>query len=291
MESLASLSRFTEKYPQMVNEELQYSFTGGSGIRLNQELAKSQERRPITDFDLIIFREDESVKYPTHQFNLKRVRDLIDLTDSEVLDLVKFVEIDGKKYYFMDSNFLTLSKTCAFDNPRPKDLDDIYRLDELDLIDFGKLKELYSKAVTITHNSDLVIETLKWVINYPKDETIAREKLFASFPKLVNLLNEFEKYDLAKNMVVSFCEEYSGDGNATASVIYNVHSVIREVRFDEEDEKLETLDWLLTKAGLEDYRDFDHEVHLTIIPKLRYSKPKLFFIIDRINNEENLSVN
>ena len=89
MESLESLAQFVEIYPQVENGSIKYVFTGGTAVRLNQEFAKSEERRQITDFDLLVFGRES---YPVHSFKLGQT-DLDFLPNDKLRDYVNEVNL------------------------------------------------------------------------------------------------------------------------------------------------------------------------------------------------------
>jgi len=269
METLASLVNFANKYPQTIGGELQYLFLGGTGVRLNQMSVDSESVRPITDIDLLVLGNN---KYPVHQCTPEDVFGAISIDRTELSDYIKSVKIGNQNYSFVDGTFLTLTKTCAMDNPRTKDYEDIVSLYELDLIDFDKLKDLYFDAPRVNNNSELIVNNLKWFLDENKNKSSNRASLFCSFPRLVNFLSEFENPIEIRDLLVEFSEEYKSDGMAISSVVYNVHNVVREFDKCDEEKKKNIVETLLTEAGVHDYRDFDEMVNFGILPKIRYSK-------------------
>jgi len=278
METLENLSKFVETYPQVESGKRNYVFTGGTAVRLNQELANSSDRRPITDFDILVL---NNKNYPTHQFKLGNT-DLDFLPKEKLEYFIESYKINEKDYHFLDGTYLTLTKTCSLDCPREKDFEDISILYNLNLIDFDKLKTLYSKFDKVTNNVLLVEANLKWLLDSDFEEHPNRIHLFNSFLPFVNFIDEFSNPELVKNYLEDFVEEYQGNGEAVSSVIYNIHSIIREGRDFSEEKKLNLTDNLLSIAGLSDYRDFDRRVQFDILPKLRYSKEE-FDILSACN--------
>jgi len=97
-------------------------------------------------------------------------------------------------------------------------------------------------------------------------------RMFQTFPRLVNLMGEFEDTDRAEQVVSSYIQLDQGkDGYALASVVYNAHSFLREFKDYSEEEKLSILQRLLIIARKNDYVDFDRIVNWDLIPKARYS--------------------
>jgi len=267
MESLATLVEFTDKYPQLKDGKLQYAFLGGTAVRLNQALVDSSDLRLITDLDLLVFEEDN---YPVHQCRPNNIFSSVSLDEEEARQYVRSAELGSKTYHFMNGTFLTFTKTCAVDNPREKDYNDIAFLNNAGLVDFNKLKELYSKALRVTKNFQLVLDTLKWFLDSEEESSVAKTSLFCTFPRFVNLLDEFEETEEIKDLLVEFAEEYKGDNNALSSVIYNVQNIVREFPKPSESVRKGALEVLLTMAGAEDYRDFDRYVNYDVVPKMRY---------------------
>ena len=269
MENLASLVNFTNKYPQIVDGELQYLFLGGTGIRLNQMSVNSPSVRPITDIDLLVL---GNIKYPVHQCTPEDVFGAISIDRVELKNYIKSLDIGNKNYSFVDGTFLTLTKTCAMDNPRIKDYEDIVSLYQFSLIDFNKLKDLYFNATRVNNDSELIVNTLKWFLDENKEKNYNYAHLFCSFPRFVNFLSEFENPIKIRNLLVEFGEEYEFDGMAISSVVYNIHNVVREFAECDEEKRKELVESLLTEAGVHDYRDFDELINFGILPKIRYAK-------------------
>jgi len=84
METLESLAQFVEKFPQLKREEIKYAFTGGTAVRLHQEKNQTEEKRFLSDLDILAF-EDES--YPIHTFMKKDVSFVTSLSLSEVKNM------------------------------------------------------------------------------------------------------------------------------------------------------------------------------------------------------------
>src|SRR3989344_510510 len=118
METLESLAKFTEKYPQKIRDRFQYAFLGGTAIRLHQQQAGSSEYRQISDFDLLVFGEQQ---YPVHSFTPSSFFDGTPMKRRELFPYVSKITVRDKDYGVMNGAFLALTKTCAIDNPREKD--------------------------------------------------------------------------------------------------------------------------------------------------------------------------
>ncbi|MDP2672908.1 MAG: hypothetical protein Q8O84_03800, partial [Nanoarchaeota archaeon] len=99
MESIESLLKFTSEYPQVENNALKYSFTGGVAIRLNQEISGYNPKREMSDIDIVTL--DNSIKYPVHSFYLGGyITD--SLSSKEILNYICEAKIKDEKIYFMD---------------------------------------------------------------------------------------------------------------------------------------------------------------------------------------------
>src|SRR3989344_284304 len=245
MENLASLVNFTNKYPQIVDGELQYLFLGGTGIRLNQMSVNSPSVRPITDIDLLVL---GNIKYPVHRCTPEDVFGAISIDRVELKNYIKSLDIGIKDY------------------------EDIVSLYQFSLIDFNKLKDLYFNATRVNNDSELIVNTLKWFLDENKEKNYNYAHLFCSFPRFVNFLSEFENPIEIRNLLVEFGEEYEFDGMAISSVVYNIHNVVREFAECDEEKRKELVESLLTEAGVHDYRDFDELINFGILPKIRYAK-------------------
>ena len=262
METLESLAEFTNKYPQGEKEpdKLNYIFIGGTAVRLTQELIDDSPRRVISDFDLLTF---ISGKYPVHNFDIGTLFGNPEIETKEILPYISSVNIFGRDYHFSDSNLTTVSKTCITDPVREKDFNDVFLLNNNGLLNQDYLKDLYQKSARITKNSELVVDVLDWLISEKTDERI---KLFGTFPRMVNLLNDLPDFSL-KDSLLSYSSSERKNSYQISSVFYDIHSFLREVPFEERGELLKPL---LSKASRNDYSDFDRFVHNELIPSYRY---------------------
>ena len=271
METLYSLRKFTEKYPQKKRGKLQYTFIGGTAIRLAQEKVNFADKRSISDFDLFVF---ENGNYPVHSFDVKR--GFVPLKKEQFYGYVDSTNVKGKKYFFMDGSFLALSKTCAIDNPREKDYHDLKFLYDTNQIDKIKLKGLFESSEILTNNSNLSIDIFNSLMKRKNSQNI---NLFQSFPHYVNLVDEFDKKDKAKKIIRDYSfKDKNKSGYALSSILYNSHLLIREIgNFKDEakeKDKLNFLEDLLLMASFNDHVDFDRKVHQEYLPQLRYASNK-----------------
>ena len=259
MESLYTLERFTEKYPQTKRRRLQYAFTGGTGIRLNQEKQNCYNKRTISDFDLVVF---ENQKYPKHTFHMDER--LVSLNKKELKKETDFVSLRNKEYYFMNGSFLTLSKTCAIDPPREKDYSDVKILYDNNLIDEDKLENFFYLSDKLTNNSRLSIEKFKEIMKREDRKNIL---LFQSFPNYVNLIDEFNSKEKASEIINDYIEsEENKSGYALYSILKNSHSLIQKI--DKEKDKENLLEKLLGLAYLNTHIEFDRKVHQEFLPQI-----------------------
>ncbi|MEM3113261.1 MAG: hypothetical protein QXI33_02445 [Candidatus Pacearchaeota archaeon] len=268
METLETLAKFVAAYPQLKAGKLQYAFLGGTAVRLNQEMVgvMGYDVRPISDFDIIVLYGGGN--YPVHQCDLDKIFGVASLNLNNVLNYIVDTKIDKKKYWFMDGTFLTFTKTCAVDNPREKDFEDIALLYNLGLINFKRLGRLYESSDRITKNSKLIIDILQNFLEYQTQDKI---KLFQTFPRLVNLVDEFPDYKKAMGKLQDHASQNGKNGYQLSSVLYDIHSIVREV---ENHNKMRVLTALLKIAKNNDYRDFDRLVHQYLLPKFRYSSKR-----------------
>lgn len=268
METLKSLRKFVEEHPQKTSRNLNYIFIGGTAVRLNEEMVGiEREHRPISDFDLLVL--NGSKKYPVHQCDLDAVFGLASLGKRGVENFIESYTIRDKEYYFANGTFLTLTKTCVGDTLRSKDYEDILRLHDVGLIDFERLKDLYKKAERITPKSDLVVDTLYWFL---ESRDVVRERLFSSFPNLVNLLGEFKHPEYVRDEFVLFAGDNPNlSGRALNSIVYDIDSTVRLL---DDDIRLRVFRALLNHAKDSSYTDFSREIHQDILPKLRYATSK-----------------
>ena len=212
METLDTLRKFTEKYPQKIEEQLEYSFLGGTAIRLLQEAIGSKEKRPISDFDLLIFKSQGL--YPVHNCYTKDVFGVISSNPAELSDYVTSVVIKGKGYFSMNGTFLTLTKTCAMDNPREKDYHDVQFLNSENLIDFNELDSLYNRANRLTNVPQIPIKVLKFILEHKNS------KLFQTFPRLANLISEFDNTEKVTEMLSDYSKKDLEKDFILMSVLY-----------------------------------------------------------------------
>lgn len=268
METLETLSKFVEKYPQKKNRKLQYSFLGGTAVRLIQESIGWKYKRPISDFDILVFGGEP---YPVHQCTPDNVFGVISSNVGSLRKYISCLNLKDKRYYHMNAPFLALTKTCAIDTPREKDFEDVKFLYDSGLIN-NQLKHLFANANRLTKNSDLALETFNWFFEGDDPNKV---KLFQTFPRFVNILNEFNNPKEIKNLLLEYTQrDKDKSGYQLASVIYDSHSLLRELGHMSEQKKKEVLKKLLNIAEKNDYADFDRIVHENFVPKVRYSIPK-----------------
>jgi len=216
--------------------------------------------------DILAF-EDES--YPIHTFMKKDVSFVTSLSLSEVKKYVSSVNLKGKQYFFLDGNFLTLTKTCARDTPREKDFYDILTLKNLNEINMNKLSYLFAKCPRITSNTSLVTKMFEWF--FSEGEEKKKIKLFQTFPHLINLLDEFESPLGIKEKVLKYSSKEDKGGYQLSTIMNNINLLIREV---DPLQREKALDKLLNYALKNDYLDFDRKVNFDLLPRFRYDKKK-----------------
>src|SRR3989344_503109 len=272
METLESLAKFTEKYPQKIGDRFQYAFLGGTAIRLHQQQAGVSEYRPISDFDLLVFGEQ---KYPVHSFTPSSFFDGSPMKRRELFPHISKVFIRDKNYYAMNGAFLSLTKTCAIDTPREKDYVDLTSIHSIGLIDDEKLASLFLKSSRITKNTPLVSDTFKWF--FEGEQNSGKIKLFQAFPRLVNLLDEFSDSEhpfyldcvhKARSLLLGVAEKSRHSGYEFASIVYDIDTILRELPIVD---RKKTLRDALSFAERQDYRDFSELVHNQIAPALRFA--------------------
>lgn len=298
MESLESLLKFTEKFPQVVGNKLQYAFLGGTAIRLHKEEICADFEREISDFDILLFNGKDD--YGTHSCSTKDVFGILSGTQDELEKYVQNVKLNGKNYQIMDATFLTLTKTCAIDNPREKDYRDVQFLYDSRLINLRELDSLYKKSERFKEiKKTNPLRILKLLLDnskiYEKDngEKIEEKRkksekdfelkmrLFQTFPNLIKLLDKFKDDKRAFNLISDYVSnDSSKNGYSLNSVFYNINSFIDSAlknprnpkisgnsKFSEE-EKFYHLSNLLEKARNSNYIKFDRVVHNKLIPRL-----------------------
>jgi hypothetical protein len=278
MESLESLSRFVERYPQEKKGILQYSFLGGTAIRLIQEKQDfGPEKRIISDFDLLSFANGS---YPVHTINPSLVFGLLDISEGELERYVDEVKIKNKNYKYMNGSFLAFSKSCAIDNPREKDYFDVKYLWDNNHIKKGDLSHLLDVSQVINNSKGIALESFSWFF-----ENCSKSKcnLYQSFPRFVNLISEFKDVEKARSILVNYSKKDSEKtGYAVSSVIYDIHSVIKELSSLQEKDKLKILKSLSSFAVNHDHIDFDRKVHRELVPKARNSRNKFGVVLDSL---------
>lgn len=264
-ENLETLSKFVQQYPQKRDERLEYAFVGGTAVRLLQEVMHYRGlKRPITDFDLINFGEGQ---YPVHTINPQIV---LGLFSADPQDYVQRTNVGNRDYYSMNGSFLALTKTCALDTPREKDYSDVSFLYDYNQVNQKQLKDLFRRTRTLTKDSELALDTFNWILSDKKDSV--KPRLFQTFPRLVNLCNEFEDQETARDIVKDCIEaDHFRRGYDLSSIIYGVHSVLREIPTDDDEERIKIMIKLFDISRSGDYSDFDRLVHFKILPGVRYS--------------------
>lgn len=272
MESLETLNNFTNKYPQKSGNFLNYSFLGGTAVRLVQEDLNNFEKREISDFDIIRF---DNEKYPVHNLNPEIVFGIVDLDRKDLFNFVSSTKIKNKNYYFMDPTFLSFTKSCAIDNPREKDFNDINYLVSTGKINYDKLSFLFDKTGHLNNSKKIALENFNWFFADSPKNLRLKSRLFQSFPRFINIISEFGNYEDARDILLNYTKKDSAkNGYALSSVIYNSHSAIRELNGFADEIKMNFLENLLDSARKNDYIDFDRKINREVIPKLRYSKNK-----------------
>jgi len=263
METLVTLAAFVERCPQTSRDgHLNYAFLGGTAVRLHQERADTNERRPISDFDLLRFNRST---YPVHSCSADNIFGSMTMTSPEALACVTNHTLGNNTYFFMDENFLTVSKTSVMDTLREKDYEDLQSLASIRALDIDKLESLYKKSDRITKKPGVAINTLLDLLtNVP-----GNIKLFQTFPRLVNFLAEFKCLDKAYRMVKDYSFSETKNGHKVANVIYDCHAVLRDLNGVSDAIKIACLRRLFADAREQDYRDFDRYVHNDLIPRLR----------------------
>jgi hypothetical protein len=278
MESLETLSRFVKKYPQKKKGILQYSFLGGTAIRLYQEkFNDSKDKRIISDFDLLNFYKGS---YPVHTISPSLVFGLLDISQEELEGYVEQVSIKDQEFFFMGGSFLAFSKSCAIDNPREKDYTDVNYLYENNHVNFGKLNHLFDISQMINNSRGSTLKNFKWFF---KDPSKSKINLYQSFPRFVNLVADFNEIEKAESILVNYSKKDKEKiGYAISSVIYDMHAVIKELSCLKEKDKLHVLRELSSFAVDHDYVDFDRKVHRELVPKARNSKNKKKAVLDSL---------
>lgn len=266
METLETLAKFTEEFPQKSEGNINYAFLGGTAVRLVQEKHITDERRPISDFDILVFKKGTA--YPCHQFGVG-IAGAFEINEANAERYVDSVKIRGKDYFYMNPDFLTATKSWVTNSPREKDFSDIRFLYEKNLVKFEGLEPLCKVSPRITPNCDLVLGNLEWFFN---DISKDKVKLFATFPRLVNLLDEYSEPEKVRSIFMDYISRSEKNGNQESSIVYSIHSLVRE--FDDEIVKYELLHPLLEKALKNDVTDFDREVTWNLIPEARYGNKK-----------------
>ncbi len=273
MESLESILKFTERYPQITGSDIQYSFTGGIAVRLSQEKSNYNPKREISDIDIVVFKKGN--KYPVHSFYLGgHITD--NLTEKELLKYVVSIKIGEKKIFYMDGSFLAAAKTCSIDLPRDKDYRDIKILHDSGEIDLDKLENLFSLSPKIKSNEKSAVSILfELMMNQNKEN----EKIFQAFPYYVSLLSKFKEPYTLKNLIGEYVSKNAGKhGYAIGVIIFNLNKVIDLIKDSPNERKLEIVKELLDESSQKDHIQFGQFINEEYILKLK----------SKISSEENL---
>lgn len=273
METIDTLLDFIEKHPQKEDNNFNYFFLGGTAVRLNQMLyegrtgKKFQHLRSISDFDIVCL---DSGKYPVHSCKVEDIFSSLAMSKEEIMDYVLSTNIRGEEIYFLDQNFVAVSKTTTLDSPREKDFEDVSLLFDVGF-DTEKLKKLYLKSPRTTKNTDLVVNTLFKILETGQYKKEVAKKMFGAFPRFVNLLDLFGKtetksvYDIIQN----HCEKESKPAYEINSVIYDAMHFVEQVPVELRQECLTSM--LAYSLNL-DYREFDKIMHQDLLPTMKYSQ-------------------
>lgn len=264
METLSTLKKFSETYPQFKEGNLSYAFTGGTAVRLCQEKTGFSKKREISDFDLIVFGDG---KYPVHSFD-KNQR-LVPLDDEKIKSYVDKVRIKDKDYFFMGGSFLALSKTCAIDTPREKDYNDVKFLYDSNQIDRPSLESLFLSSEVLSNNSHLSMQVFDSLLSEHNPDNL---RLFQSFRNYINLLDSFSSKDKVSDLIKSYVKnDKDKSGYAISNILYNSNFLVDQMKDLPERSRLKFLESAFVFASENDYIDFDRKVHGEILPKLKYS--------------------
>lgn len=275
METIDTLLDFIDKNPQKEDGRFNYFFLGGTAVRLNQMLyeektgKKFPQLRGISDFDIVCL---DSGKYPVHSCNVEDIFSSLSISKEEIMDYVLSTNIRRKEIYFLDQNFVAVSKTATLDSPREKDFEDASLLFEIGF-DTEKLKKLYLKSPRITKNMDIVVDAFFKILETGRYKKEVAKKMFGTFPRLVNLLDLFEKaekndvFDTLKN----HCEKESKSAYEINGVIYGVMQFIEQAPVEI---RPECLNSMLAYSLNQDYREFDAIMQRDLLPMMKYSQTR-----------------
>lgn len=270
METIDSMKEFVGNYPQKINGNLQYVFAGGSSIRLHQEKYSNKMDRKIGDFDLVVF---GSEKYPVQTFDsrFKLVEGGIDPTE-----YVDFVNLDGQDYYFTNSNFTAVSKTCSINIPCEKGYFDVKKLNEMGVLNFDDLGELYGLVDKLKCSGELASNELEKILG--EDNLELGSKMFVSFPHYANLLSHFENFSQVKDIFKNYLFDNSEkEGYSISVVVGKSEEVLNEFRDFSDSEKSEIFQSLLNFSKDKTHIEFDQKISRGFLFSLRehFGKEKL----------------
>jgi hypothetical protein len=97
------------------------------------------------------------------------------------------------------------------------------------------------------------------------------------------LVSEFDDIDKAESLLINYArKDGEKTGYAVSSIIYDIHSVIKELDTLRDRDKLQVLRGLSNFAKESNYVDFDRKVHRELVPKARNSKYKKKAILDSL---------
>ncbi len=208
-----------------------------------------------------------------HTLNPKIVFGLINLSEKEIKQCVTSLKARGKEYFSMDGSFLALTKSCAIDNPRQKDFDDLKYLFYKNEIDFDKLCCLFDKTYFLNNSRKIASENFKWF--FSEEDEKFKSFLFGSFPNFVNLISNFENYYPSREFLLNFVKENSSkDRKSFSSVLYDLGLVFNKIDISEDEGKLKILASLLDSSKDLSHNEFNQLIQWKILPKFSKDKRK-----------------
>jgi hypothetical protein len=262
MEDLNSLAEFTRKHPQMDNSGMKYLFLGGTAVRLHQKKENSDNRRQISDFDIMTL---DGGKYPVHSCTPNNIFSCFSVSQEEALANYDSTVVDGNTYYFMNGDFIVSSKTCAMDPLREKDYYDVIELNRLGVVDLKNVGEFYKKIERFPQDTSIAIETLEKLISINSGGNL---RLFSAFPNLVNLLSSSDN----PPQLLSDISSHSSSHHVPyefAQVLGSICAFVREVPLPQRNA---VANGLLDLSSEQSYQLFDERIHKGLLPVYKSMK-------------------
>lgn len=257
METLDTMKEFTDNHIQKIDGNLEYVFAGGASIRLHQEKYGKEGIRKMGDFDLVVLGKN---KYPVQTFDSRFELVSGDINPREYVDSIK---LKDKEYFFTDGDFTAVSKTCSVNIPCEKGYHDIKELQNLGVLNFDNIENIYNKVTKLKASGSLARNELEKILN--EEDSKVGSKMFETFPNYVNLASHFEDVSEIRSIIKDYIvKNPEKAGYSTAIVLGGAEIILDEFKDNNNSDKIKVLNGLLNFSKDKSHVEFDREIHRNI---------------------------